>query len=231
MECISSQISQKYISFLKNRGVNIIEYTGSGKGNGIMVYQSNSKRQNDKYAEAILEEVKKFKGKPFPYFIILGLQWTRENDKHSITLIIDKEKGECGLHIFDSNGSFFITDDEKNKTQLDHLYSILLVLKEKIAEYFECPTRIINDMRGIKNLNTVGTGNCEALSLWYITKYFLHPDQIKSILRIFEEQLYPKNKKFKASAYNRLKIIKKINQDIIKLGKVRPDTTNTFYDS
>ena len=226
--CITSDASQKYISFLQRKGVNISEYNGNENSTGIVVYQSVSGRQVGKYASDILKKIVNMGGEP-PYFIVLGLQWSKTGDKHSITLVIDGEQGHCSIHIFDSNGPLKLHKSPNNKNQIDRLYLILVSLREQLSEYYNCSAEIIDDMKDIENLNTVGQGNCDALSLWYITKYFLHPED-KKILKKFEAEMYPKNMTPKQASSNREKIINKINQDVVKLGGRSPNTKGTFFN-
>jgi hypothetical protein len=214
-EPISEITAQKYISFLRRKGVIIVE------PKPIQIWSSTvSERSILHKANEWVKELESIAGSP-PYFFLLNLGVDDSGEKHAIVvafdLVSENSKGntisgkrKCHVHYFDPNGAI---DFEKGmKAPLGKGLRIFIKILDQVVkileEKYNCNEMgIIDDMEQIPNINTVGQGNCNALSLWYITNKFMHGCKVYDDIRNLSIEMKRNNKK----------TIDKINTDIINL--------------
>ena len=100
-------------------------------------------------------------GKPF--FIMFQLRWTESDDKHSTSLFINESNDRITLWYFDPNGPLSDTfmNDRSMRTLLESIQQELQQLSEK-----EVSLQYVLS----HNINTIGQGNCDAISLFFVSK-------------------------------------------------------------
>lgn len=210
-EPISEIMAQKYISFLRRKGAVIVE------PKPIQIWSSTvSERSILHKANEWVKELEGINKSP-PYFFLLNLGVDDSGEKHAIVVAFDlvaggaKNKGDkCHVHYFDPNGA--IDYDKGLKAPLGKGLRIFIKILDQVVkileEKYSCEEiGIIDDMEKIPNINTVGQGNCNALSLWYITNKFMHGCKVYDDIKNLSVEMKKNNKK----------TIDRINTDIINL--------------
>jgi len=224
-EPISERLAQSYINFLRKRGAVIVEPTP------IPIWTSSISERSINYkANEWLKELEKYRNLQPPYFFLLNLGVDDSGEKHAIVVSFtpNPQTKHCEIHYFDPNGA--IDYERSIRLPLTRGLRIFPKILEKLIpllrENFDCQEIYtpIDDMRELKSINVVGGGNCNALSLWYITKRFLHGNKVRENIIELSRQI---EKNAKVTTY-------KINDDILFLSKLKTSgkiysVDGTFY--
>jgi hypothetical protein len=166
-KCISHHQSERFIKYLNKSGIPIRSYP-----NWFRTYMNYSKRSLNKIADdigLILTEYKETV--KYPRYCLLDLEIDNQQNKHANNICIDKDNdGYYTLEFFEPNGE--LNPDNKNDKAIINLVELVsLSLETKLlnddSEQKNIPIIFIRD--GKRNLNFVGQGNCDAISLHYIT--------------------------------------------------------------
>jgi len=200
--------AQKYITFLRKRGAVIIEPSK------IDIFTSAVSERSILFkANEWVSQLKKYRGQEPPYFFLLNLGVDENSEKHAIVVAFEPnpETGVCHIHYFDSNGAinYEKAKDLPLKRGLRIFAKILAQMEVLLKKNFHCKKiEVHDDMDGRYSMNVVDDGNCNALSIWYITKRFLHGEGVEEDIAQLAEKIENEPRP----------VTYKINEDILFLG-------------
>lgn len=205
-EAISEITAQRYISLLRDQGALIVE------PEPIPIWSSTISERSILYkANEWMKKLGQTEKYDPPYFFLLNLGVDDSGEKHAIVVAFDiGENGKnCHVHYFDPNGA--INYEAGIKAPMGKGLRIFIKILNKIVyllgEKYSCDIGVLDDMEGIRNLNTVGQGNCNALCLWYITNKFTYGCSVYEKLLKLSVKMRENDKK----------TIEQINKSIEKL--------------
>jgi hypothetical protein len=165
MKSITDTISKNFISreLEKRNDINMYE-------SPYINYRS-SDRNIKGYVKGMCDKI--MSSEKFPVYILLNIKYDDKDTKHAEVIAVTKNKGSYTVGLFDPNGrlgSRLLPDINVGKI-IDLLSR---ELKCKAFEYMDI---------GINNLP--GSGNCDALCLWfiYVNKYSETKKQIEECLK------------------------------------------------
>jgi len=169
MSCLTETTSNKYIKFLDTNGTCVInpsEY--------ISIYLGLSKRTTTSHAKKIAKvmynaSMKKEDG--VTIFYLLNLIYNKKGDNHVTCLSFTKTEDEKGsLEFFDPNGELVVTTKKKKGyTPDDNLMNIFKEIENEMTKTYGISTTKTELLRGSGSLNNEGTGNCNTITLFYIS--------------------------------------------------------------
>jgi hypothetical protein len=151
MATISYHESESFIKYANQHRFPIKSYPETGE-KSLPAYLGfpQNKRQQKQLITRLTELI------PFilnEFYLILSFQVTSEGDKHALLISYHKKT----LEIFDSNGFQL-----GNKT-LDYINNLINFLSDKLkVENVYLSNKVIH------NINLIGSGHCDALTLLYI---------------------------------------------------------------
>lgn len=161
-KCITHQESEAYVKKMVSSGIPILNPPIFIQAYGRR--SSLSKRQLHFLAETIvlgLEDL--MKKDVFPVFYMLNLVVTEDGNKHSMMLCLDKnEKNQYSLELFDSNGTL-----DPSRGWDAFVYPLVMDAKDILEQELEQKVKFVEVRKSKESINNFGTGNCDALSLYY----------------------------------------------------------------
>ncbi len=163
-KCISDTQSKAYMAAMRKKGINVTEFPEY-----IPVHSVLSERTIDKYAEKLSEALKKNSHKGFPIFLSVGL--SKGFGNHSVSLTLDEVQNKLILEFFDSMGKL----DGEVWNEDKRMQKILQKVPKYIKTWAERTPRLIEVMKGKESVNMVGSGHCDAITLYYISKRSANP--------------------------------------------------------
>jgi hypothetical protein len=123
----------------------------------------------DNYAMKLSEALRKNAGKGFPIFLSIGL--SKGVGNHAVSLTLDDVQNKLVLEFFDSLGKL----DGKAWSEDKRMQEILRRIPKYIKEWDGRTPKLVEVMKGKESVNMVGTGHCDAISLYYISKRSVNP--------------------------------------------------------
>ena len=174
------------------------------KRNNINIYESpyinyrSSDRNIIGYVNGMYDKI--MKSVKFPVYILLNIKYDEKDTKHAEVIVVTKNKGKYTVGLFDPNGRLG-----------DRLLPDINVRRiiELLAEKLDCKAFEYMDI-SINNLP--GSGNCDALCLWFI--YVNRDSETKTHIEHVLKELLSCMKK-----YNIKDAIIDINNRITELSK------------
>ena len=166
-KCISSKESQRYTRHLQKQGVSIHD-SSSTLIKAFTPWErlgARSRRQQtqDSIANiAVQGLLVALADAPFPRFYPLNLQVSEACDKHAMMLVLDRQGPHYVLELFDSNGTLTDKDWDDFATKLS------LRVRELLSLQLGEPVEFVEVREGYESVNNYGTGNCDALCLYYV---------------------------------------------------------------
>ena len=153
MTCITQNESIRFVNKMVRHGINIMNPSF------INVYSSLGSRQKSKMCNTIVKDMTRTAS--YPAFYMLNLLINTDSQKHSMLLVLDKNKQEYTLELFDSNGQLDDCFFEVNVLNLIKMMIPILEIK------LDAKVSFVEVRAGLSNINIVGNGNCDALTLYY----------------------------------------------------------------
>jgi hypothetical protein len=165
MKSITDTISKNFISreLEKRNDINMYE-------SPYINYRS-SDRNIIGYVKGMYDKI--ISSEKFPVYILLNIKYDDKDTKHAEVIAVTKNKGRYTVGLFDPNGRL------GNRLLPDiNIRKIIDLLSEKL----DCKAFEYMDI-GINNLP--GSGNCDALCLWFIcvNKHSTTKKQIEDTLK------------------------------------------------
>lgn len=154
MACITQNESIRFVNKMVRQGINIMNPPF------INAYSSLGSRQRTKMSNTIVEAITHHES--YPAFYMLNLVIDDKSVKHSMLLVLDKIDDGYVLELFDSNGEL-----DRDYIWEDNVLTLIDMILPSLETELETTVSFAEVRAGLDCINTVGGGNCDALTLYY----------------------------------------------------------------
>lgn len=161
-KCISENTANKYIDYLNKQGTVVMntEYLNTWVG-----WERLSRRTRNGYATKYAKMFNTILEKVEPnttIFCLINLVVTQSSEKHAMCWGVTQTSKGLVIEIFDPNGELSLVGWEGYVKQLTEQ------IVQTYSELYKENVKLTDVRKNKVNLNTVGSGNCNALVLYYI---------------------------------------------------------------